>query len=88
MGNFARIYISFFNITASTWHDKCNFHYIHIFTDIKETRITRKYVQRGNFYVQSIQVNTGSTPSSGLVPRLWGGEWLSGRRPDQGAPII
>ena len=43
------------------------FRVVHIFADIQKTRITRKYVHRGNFYIHSISQIVSGKQSS----RLW-----------------
>ena len=55
IGNLARIYINVFDIIAFLLYNKSYFHDVYIFADIYETRITRKYVQRENFYIRSKQ---------------------------------
>ena len=56
LGNFACIKIRVLCIIGSICYYKSNFRGVHIFADIKETRITRKYVQRENIYVHSISL--------------------------------
>ena len=56
IGNFACIGIRVFSTSVSLGYNKCNFHCVHIFADILETRIKRKYVLRENFYVYSMSV--------------------------------
>ena len=53
IGNFACIKIRVFSTSGSLAHYECNFHHVHIFAHIGETRITRQYVQRENYYVHS-----------------------------------
>ena len=53
LGNFACIKIRVLCIIASIGYYKSNFRGVHIFADIKETRITRKYVQREYIDVHS-----------------------------------
>ena len=48
MGNFACIKIRVLGIIDSLGYYKSNFRGVHVFADILETRITRKYVQREN----------------------------------------
>ena len=54
MGNFACIKIYVLSIIVSLGFYKSNFRGVHIFADVLETRITRKYVQRENIYIHSI----------------------------------
>ena len=54
MGNFAWIYVRVFNVTGSLYRNKSNFHGVHIFADIQETRIAQKYLQGEIFYVHSM----------------------------------
>ena len=53
LGNFACIKIRVLCIIGSQGYYKSNFRGVHIFGDIQETRIMRKYVQRENIYVHS-----------------------------------
>ena len=53
MGNFACIKIRVLSIIGSLGYIKSNFRGVHNLTDIYETRITRKYVQRENIYIRS-----------------------------------
>ena len=47
--------IRVFSITVSLNQDKSNFHIVHIFADIQERRIARKYVHCENVYVHSFE---------------------------------
>ena len=53
-GIFACIKIRVLSIIGSLACYKSNFRGVHIFADVLETRITRKYLQRENIYVYSI----------------------------------
>ena len=54
MGNFVCIKIRVLSIISSLGSYQSNFRGVHIFADIKKnTRITRKYVQRENIYLHS-----------------------------------
>ena len=54
MGKFAWIEICVLRMIVSLCFYYSNFHDVHIFADIQETPITRKYVQRENFCIHSI----------------------------------
>ena len=54
ISTFACIIFVFLILLSILWHNKSYFHDIHIFADISEMRITRKYVQREHFYILSI----------------------------------
>ena len=53
MGKFTCTKIRVLCVIGSKRYYKGNFRGVHIFADIQETRITRKYVQHENIYVHS-----------------------------------
>ena len=56
-GNFAWIYIRDLENIVYIMHNKSYFRNIHIFADISETQITRKYVQREHFSNHSMYIH-------------------------------
>ena len=78
MDNFACIKIRVFSTNDSLDYNDSNFHSVYIFADILETRIKRKYVQRENFYVDSICLQCPSAvhdyaerPDSSVIFLQW-----------------
>ena len=60
MGNFACIKIHVLRMIGSLGYYKSNFRGVHIFANVLETRITRKYEQREYIYVYSIRIRSSA----------------------------